>query len=208
LFQKHLSQMDPAKKARISRYVNKKDAWRSLLADMLLRKVLFERFNLRREGLVVRTNEFGKPYLLNREDIFFNLTHSGDWVGCIVGNVSVGIDIEHVHPIELSLAKSCFSTREYLELLTLPEKDRLDYFYELWTLKESYIKAVGKGLYLPLQLFTVLEVKRDKLISVEGQDEGFYCRTYFLEEGYKMSCCSFGTLFPNEIEFVRFSSMM
>lgn len=77
-FQKSLSRVDETKKARILRFVHKKDAWRSLLADMLLRKMLYEQFQIQVDELVCGTNEYGKPYLLGRKDIFFNLTHSGD----------------------------------------------------------------------------------------------------------------------------------
>ncbi|MGC5327079.1 4'-phosphopantetheinyl transferase family protein [Brevibacillus sp. SYSU BS000544] len=202
-FQKSLSRVDATKKARILRFVHKKDAWRSLLADMLLRKMLCERFQIREDELVYCTNEYGKPYLLGRKDIFFNLTHSGDWVGCAAGRVPVGVDIERVKPIELGVAKKCFSSEEYSALMAQLEKDRLDFFYELWTLKESYIKAIGKGMSLPLQSFTVRTREEASTFHVQGQGANYFFKTYVLEEGYKMAVCSIEPLFPDKLQVIE-----
>src|SRR5574341_1078500 len=95
-FERSLARVDEKKRLRILRYVHKKDAWRSLLAELLLRAVLTERYHMRDEDISFEVDAHGKPFLPKEQDICFNLTHSGDWVGCAVGTVPVGIDIEQI----------------------------------------------------------------------------------------------------------------
>lgn len=198
---KALERVDKLKKQRIARFVYKEDAYRSLLADVLLRSILHDQLHLSDEDMVFGTNEYGKPYLVNRDDIFFNLTHSGDWVGCVIGQTPVGIDIELIQPIDFSIAKRFFSPEEYFSLQKQSSENRLDFFYGLWTLKESYIKAVGKGLAIPLGSFTVQTVE-DPPIILTGLEQGYHCKKYDFVEGYKLAVCSKETCFPTKPKFV------
>lgn len=63
---------------------------------------------------------------------------------CVVHDDTVGVDIESIGPFDLRLAKELFTEEEYQEVLV--NEDSLAAFYDIWTLKESYIKAVGQGL--------------------------------------------------------------
>jgi len=63
----------------------------------------------------------------------------------------VGIDVEAVRPIEAGqLAEGYFSSDEYQELALLSARARELRFFDAWTLKEAYAKAIGDGLHLPL----------------------------------------------------------
>lgn len=105
-------------------------------------------------------NSYGKPEIsTNRPDLNlnFNLSHSGgELVFIISKNLMVGIDIEHIKYQEslIGVAKKSFSDREYRHLLTLSGHHQAAKFYELWTLKEAYIKARGIGLTMPLDTFS------------------------------------------------------
>lgn len=83
------------------------------------------------------------------ETIDFNLSHSGDWVACAVGrDCRVGVDIEsprRPHAYR-ALAAEYFSERECKRLAALPDQACREAFYELWTLKESYLKARKLGI--------------------------------------------------------------
>ena len=111
-----------------------------------------------------RTSQFGKPSLLHNQGIEFNLSHSGSRIALAAGRVKkLGLDLETYRGLWsplTDLAKSCFSSDEYDQFIKLPEKsgpdDRIHRFAQLWTLKESYLKALGVGLSKPLDSFSFL----------------------------------------------------
>lgn len=69
-----------------------------------------------------------------------------------------------------------FSDEEVEDLNTRSLVGKIDYFYDLWTLKESYIKAIGKGLSIPLNSFTIKKNKEEGIIV--KQDDLY--SSYFL----------------------------
>ncbi len=87
--------------------------------------------------------EYGKP-MLKDSDIFFNISHTDGCVAVITGKTAVGIDVEHIRPLNPLLCKKVLSKNEqnFLKNSKEPEKD----FIRLWVLKESYIKALGTGI--------------------------------------------------------------
>jgi 4'-phosphopantetheinyl transferase len=92
-------------------------------------------------------------------DIRFNLAHSGSLaVYGFARGCEIGIDVEECRPLRdlESIARNCFSESETSHLLCLDvAEDRLQAFYRCWTRKEAYVKAVGEGLFYPLQRFEV-----------------------------------------------------
>jgi 4'-phosphopantetheinyl transferase len=102
----------------------------------------------------------GKPRIINpafSESLDFSLSHTRGLVACAVTrSIAVGVDVERIHHLDdmLTLAKRFFSPSEATELERLSPNLRLRRFFDLWTLKESYIKARGLGLSLPLSKFS------------------------------------------------------
>ena len=131
-------------------------------------------------------------------DFHFNISHSGDWVVLATGPSPLGIDVERIKDIDLDIAKRFFSGREYDDLMLKPDEERFSYFFNLWTLKESYIKAVGKGLSLPLDSFSMVMEDNRITIKTESDDNRFF-RQYPVAAGYKLSICASGDSFPGEI---------
>ncbi len=147
----------PKRYARAERYRNREDRLRCIGAGALLSHVL----NIREEELA--QNEYGKPFLPNRKE-FFNLSHSGEYIALAVSDGTVGVDVEKIDPAHFSIAKRVFTADE-LAWLRENESER---FFQLWTLKESVIKAVGLGLSLPLQSFSVLPLLEHQPITVRN----------------------------------------
>lgn len=88
----------------------------------------------------------GKPYLKNYP-IYFNLSHSGDYVVCAVSEQEVGVDIqEHRKENVERLAKRFFSPRETDVLRACKPEEREALFFDLWAKKEAYGKYTGKGI--------------------------------------------------------------
>lgn len=96
-------------------------------------------------------NKYGKPYIKNYPDFHFNISHSGKWVVCAVSSQTVGIDIECMNELDQSFANAIFTDHEKHEYLKKGDNPgRLKYIYEIWTLKESYFKYLGKGLSISI----------------------------------------------------------
>ena len=105
-------------------------------------------------------NDHGKPALdpaQNARGLYFNLSHSGDRLVLAISKLeTIGVDIESSDkPRRVArIAQRFFSRQEVADLLVLNESRRLHRFYQLWTLKEAYIKACGLGLAIPLRQFS------------------------------------------------------
>lgn len=114
----------------------------------------------------------GKPELPG-ETLRFNLAHSDDLA--LIGLTEhdrIGVDVEHVRelPAVDDLAQRVFSARELDALNALPKASKSQGFFNGWTRKEAFVKAVGDGLTHPLHLFDVtLRPGQDaRLLEVEG----------------------------------------
>ena len=105
-------------------------------------------------------NQYGKPAISEEQNLaslYFNLSHSAEKVVLAVSRFKdIGIDVECARkPRRIAaIAQRYFSDREVAQLLVLPQDQQQSRFYDLWTLKEAYIKACGMGLAIPLQHFS------------------------------------------------------
>lgn len=187
------------KKEKIKFYRNKIDAVRTLAAEVLCRAAIVENLNIKNRDIYFSVNKYGKPYLRFYKNFHFNLSHSGDWVICSIDCKDIGVDIEKVEPIDLDISKNFFSPKEYEDLINQNPNNQLFYFYDLWTIKESYIKASGKGLNLDLRSFSI-RIKNGK-ISLETENELTNCffQQYDIAKDYKMAVCALNSSFPEKI---------
>lgn len=146
----------PEKRRKLARLKQQADAVRALYGDLLVRDTACKVLGVKNDALRFTTGTYGKPYLADYPSFHYNLSHSGNWIALIYGDQPVGIDVEkHKEADFLSLSDLCMTPAEQKTLRALRGAARLRYFYEIWTLKESYVKAVGKGLSLPLESFEV-----------------------------------------------------
>jgi len=105
--------------------------------------------------------ESKKPYLSAKhldQTLSFNISHShGQALVAISLNRNIGIDIEKIRPdVEYEkLALRFFSTEEYKQLMLLPQDARARSFFAIWTRKEAFVKAIGKGIAFGLSEFDV-----------------------------------------------------
>lgn len=146
---------------RYKRFVNRQQANQYLLARALLRSQLSKRVPgvLPHEWVFV-IDDSGKPRLADEFsylNIHFNLSHSEDLVVLALGDglgvrLNLGVDVECIHrPVfSIALAKRYFAEAEWVDLMRLTEQLRIKRIAQLWTLKESYLKASGLGLRMPL----------------------------------------------------------
>ncbi|WP_369812831.1 4'-phosphopantetheinyl transferase family protein [Bacillus thuringiensis] len=199
LFKQLSNLVSNEKKERMKRLLNSCDINRTLIGDLLIRSLICQKYKINNEEIRFIYNEYGKPFVENFSDFHFNLSHSGEWVVCTTANFNVGIDIEKISEIEaLKLANEFFSEEEFYDISNINSDEQINYFYDLWTLKESYIKTIGKGLYIPLNSFSIKK-ESPTLISYKYILQNFYFRQYNIEPNYKVSACATRDEFPQEI---------
>ena len=176
-----------------------KDKKLSLLAEYLLN------FALKEEGITdytVLKGEHGKPYIEN-ENIFFNLSHSGKVCICAVSDKEVGCDVEKLGKANMKVAKRFFSPEEFKALENADEGEKDDLFFRIWTMKESFIKAVGTGLGMALDSFSVDTTKDAPFINYSTDNRAFQLKEYNLLDGYKISLCALNNDFAEPVEITE-----
>lgn len=132
----------------------------------------------------IKLNAHGKPYIENGS--FFNLAHSGNFVVLAVDSKPVGVDIEqHKERNFEAIARISFHEKE--RALLKRSSDRQKTFYELWTLKESYMKAVGRGFNLPPTSF-YFDFADGITLHAGGDQRSFYIHHGI--EGYTIALCT------------------
>lgn len=201
-FLKLLTYVSIEKRVRIKHFRKRDDSLRALFSDLLIRSIILERYGVSNQEITFKYNAYGKPFLAFDTSFSFNISHSGSWVVAIVGNQQlVGIDIEEIRPIDIEIARRFFSPVEYAELIAKGEKERLPYFYDLWSLKESFVKAIGRGLSVPLNSFAIQRKGMLEQFSIcqNYSPQSFYFRQYDIDTSYKLSACATINWFPESI---------
>jgi 4'-phosphopantetheinyl transferase len=106
-------------------------------------------------------NGYGKPGISHPKSILpirFNLSHTNGMIMCgITRDCEIGVDVEDAQRTTRAAFDSLsryFSSREIEDLGKLPPDQQRQRFFDYWTLKESYIKARGMGLAIPLDKFS------------------------------------------------------
>lgn len=167
------------------------DKKRSVYGESLVRYLArkYNRLDLEQQ-IVFKYNKFGKPYFESGSSYYFNLAHSGDWLVCAWSSKEVGIDIEQVTPdnFDMDVVRHFFSQGEYQKINSQKNKNnQICLFYEYWTLKESYLKLLGKGLSIDLKTISF-----SKPINLLNQEQGivkFYQK--LLDENHQLALCSY-----------------
>ena len=159
---------------------------------LLLRRALREQYGIdcgdgRKPDLMEGAH--GKPYLREYPQIQFNISHCMGLAVLAVGDCSVGIDVEYVRPYREPLLKRVLSEAELRQMEAVGEAGREELFFRFWTLKESYVKAVGCGITVPLQDIS-FQIGDDGGITCEKT--GWKFRQWILAGGYVLSACVSG----------------
>jgi 4'-phosphopantetheinyl transferase len=160
-------------RAKRDRYRFEKDRHTCLVSRALVRGTLSRYAGVAPAAFRFETNHYGRPEIVAPESaraLRFNLSHTrGLAVLLVARGREVGVDVEDRDRDGklLQVADRFFSPYEVRALHALPENERLDRFFFYWTLKESYIKARGMGLSIPLSQFSfVLDEERERGIRV------------------------------------------
>ena len=116
--------------------------------------------------------EYGKPMMdadsFQDASLCFNLSHAGNYAAAVFGSQPVGVDVECIRTGGQKIANRFFSEDEKRYLCGNWSDDL---FTKTWTRKEAYVKAVGKGIAIRLDSFSVLEDKMEKYVLTSWKPE-------------------------------------
>lgn len=199
LYESYMRLLPAARQERIGKFMRREDAVRSLIPDLYLRLLIYTEKKIPLSEIHFETNKYGKPALPGCPEFAFNISHSGDWTALATDSCEVGVDVEREKEIDMDIAKRFFSPREYEDLMAQPASGRLSYFFDLWTLKESFIKAVGKGLSHPLDKFAMV-FEGEAVRIIKEDPENWFFRQYPMKDGYKLAACAKHDNFPQKVE--------
>ena len=147
-----LGRLKPETAQRVARVKHHESAVRALLSEILARSVLANHVGVSPSELEFSVGAHGKPELVG-SPWHYNISHSGAWVVCAVSeNQPVGVDVERVRDANLRVAQR-FHPRELERIMRTPPAERDRVFFEIWTAKESFLKAVGIGISVALNSF-------------------------------------------------------
>lgn len=183
------------------------DKQRSLMGNLIVRQFYAKTLNLNPMKIEFDYNEHEKPSLKNHPKAHFNISHSGDYVVVTFSDCPVGVDIEKNKGNRLKVAKRFFTREELDDLFAFSEeKEQIEYFYQLWTLKESYMKTIGKGISMSLSSFSFKKFYTDFRLRYSSEDMGYQFTSYKVHPDYACNLCSKYISKP-KMEVIRISSL-
>lgn len=160
LLERYRALLNREERERLDRYAFDYLRLEYLLTRALCRTTLSRYADVHPGDWTFCANRYGRPEIAGPAGVGglrFNLSNARSLVACVVTrDADAGIDVEesnHAGDL-LSIADTVFSPSERAQLRALPQALQRQRFFDLWTLKESYIKARGMGLSLPLQKFS------------------------------------------------------
>lgn len=203
-FQNYYNRLSPARRQKADRYQFIRDRRLSIGAGVLLDKGL-SCYGLEEASVQLSYNKNGKPFLADFPEIHFNLSHSETMVFAVFTNTEAGCDIEKIKPANLKIARRFFCYNEYNYVAgKRAGKEQQEAFCRMWTLKESFVKAAGEGLLIPLNSFEIkirekcglkyniennsIENNLDITIAQNTDNAEYYFRGY-MDNGYCAAVC-------------------
>jgi 4'-phosphopantetheinyl transferase len=163
--------MCPQERVQQQRFYFEKGRHEYLITRALVRTTLSRYVKVHPHAWRFECNAYGKPAIASPQGIVplhFNLSHTDGLIVCVVAlDRECGIDVEDTKRggMTVEIADQFFSPTEARDLRVLPVPMQRQRFFEYWTLKESYIKARGMGVSLPLEQFS-FHLKRGRPVRI------------------------------------------
>lgn len=132
----------------------------------------------------IAQTEHGKPYFPTAPEISFNLSHCNSLVACVLGTGELGVDVEEIRTRRSGVMRRAFSAEEIVAVEQSNNPDEA--FFRYWTLKESYVKAIGIGISYPLR-----DVRfRITFDQIRASVTGWQFTQFLLGNQWVISCCA------------------
>jgi 4'-phosphopantetheinyl transferase len=199
--------LNPDEVARAGRFRFDRHRDAFIVARGFLRSVLARYLQVTPAAVAFVYGEKGKPALAAPTPLHFNLSHAGEMaLLAVTYGREAGIDIEQIRPLDdaAQIAARFFAPNEYATWQTVPAEQQSVAFFNCWTRKEAFIKALGDGLSYPLDGFEVsllpgekaqlrrvtadpTAVDRWSMMAIEAGD-GYAAAVVVAGHGWQLSC--------------------
>lgn len=210
-------------KERIGRFVFKRDAKRSIIGQLMIRKFLSETTQLPWSRIKTKRDQNNKP-IIEGYNINFNISHDGNLV-VLAGeeNTLVGIDVmNNVYKGGKSLNEFFrlmhrnFHENEWAYIKKGTETEKINSFYRFWCLKESYVKATGTGLtvdlrkicFVPKNQLAKNVVLCDTDLFIDNQLMNEWSFHEYLYDNYTVTVCIKGSTPPINFKLINFQDLI
>lgn len=198
LFDRLLKCVDAVKRERILNCRNQNTVKEMLLGDLTVRYLAAQSLSLKKEDVVYRYNKDKKPYLSGYDSFKFNISHSGGFVAVAAGPHEVGCDIQEYKEDIRGIERIVFSDAEQKIIKTNED------FFRIWALKESFLKAIGKGFMAQCKEYTVADNKGAVKVLYENREYQF-CEYHEMNH-YAIAVCADGAI-DSRIKRIRFDAL-
>ncbi|WP_267386228.1 4'-phosphopantetheinyl transferase superfamily protein [Sphingomonas sp. GC_Shp_3] len=187
--------LSPEERARAARFAFARDRRRFVVRRARLRQTLARETGVAAERIRYIENGYGKPALPGGGP-YFSTSHSHELWAVAVSGQDLGVDLERHQPglDWRDLAAGLFRADERAALDALAPGERLRGFFDCWSRKEAFVKAIGKGLSYPLDAFAVSVMREARLLFGA---EGWSVADLTLAEGYSAALVVAGEVTVN-----------
>jgi 4'-phosphopantetheinyl transferase len=176
--------LSPEEQKRATRFRQLADQQRHMLGRGLFRLIAGQLTGHMARSVVIEKDVNGKPFLPQAPNWHLSVSHTGDWVVLAVDQVPVGVDVEQINPrfIIDDLIPTVLSQTEQQAMTLHP--DSHSFFYELWTRKETLVKATGIGVtdeFVNIPALPGTHTVESRLIGGEGP---WRVTSFFVDDTY------------------------
>ncbi|MEC0231014.1 4'-phosphopantetheinyl transferase family protein [Paenibacillus alba] len=197
--------LDEARRNKIGKCLQKKQQQRMTIGNVLLRYALHQGFGTEAGLSRIGYSPYGKPWLCERPELFFNISHAGEWVTVALGSREVGIDVEIQDPRFAKLAECILSPSELRDFQGTQDQEA--YLCRRWVMKESFVKMIGLGLACPLTSVSFAMISHQDAFTMY-EDQGYFCRLYELESCYPLAVSCMDYTFPDKVTILPFEQLL
>ncbi|MBW8308812.1 MAG: 4'-phosphopantetheinyl transferase superfamily protein [Candidatus Paracaedibacteraceae bacterium] len=190
-----LSILSEDERERAKSFRFSKDQNQFIMARGILRCLLAKYIEETPERIEIAYGAWGKPYLLPKKYLYFNVSHSRSYaLYAIARTCEVGIDLEFIDKsLDLEyMGSSIFSNSEFTYWKGLDVEDKVKFFFTRWVSKEAFLKALGKGWFEDQEEFALNFKASIKQMRTEDKVSNLYC--FDLLPGYASALYVHGDL--------------
>lgn len=161
--------------------------------------------NFKISSIIWEYEYLGKPFIKEPKNFYISCSRSKNYYICAISNINIGIDIEYISSIDIEIAKKFFHNNEYSYIINPNfSKSFLHRFFEIWCIKESYLKLIGTGMFKELNSFYVSTNNRYfSIIDSDYKIKNLSIVTTLFKKNYMLSLVTE----DNEISNITFQTL-